>query len=170
VRGIIHAHHGGIAVDSTVGTGTDFRVYLPRCEVAAPGAPALQPVKPGAGERVLLVDDEASIGQFVGVRLKQMSYHVSLFNDPYAALAALQADPGAYDAIISDLAMPGISGVDLVHKMRGIREGFPAVIVTGNSTALSAPLLASLRGVAVVDKPFTGDDLVRALQSVLRKA
>jgi PAS domain S-box-containing protein len=170
VRGIIHAHHGGIAVDSAVGKGTDFRVYLPRCEVAGPRAPALQPVKPGEGERVLLVDDEASISQFVGVRLKQMNYHVSLFNDPYAALAALQADPQAYDAIISDLAMPGISGVDLVHKARGIREGFPSVIVTGNSTTLSAPLLASLQGVAVVDKPFTGDDLVRALQSVLRKA
>jgi PAS domain S-box-containing protein len=167
VQGILRTHHGAIAVESTVGQGTKFCVYLPMCEVAALDAVNLPPVSPGHGEHVLLVDDEVSVGQFAGVRLEQLGYRVSVFNDPLRALITALATPGAYDIIVSDYAMPGLNGLDLVGRVREIRPDIPAVIITGNRAALSPLQLPSLQGVALLDKPFTGDDLVRALQGVL---
>jgi PAS domain S-box-containing protein len=167
VLGIVRAHHGGILVESEVGRGTTFRVFLPVCANAALDAVAPAPAPSGHGEHVLVVDDEISVGQFAGVRLEQLRYRVSVFNDPQRALVAVRAAPHAYAAIVSDFAMAGINGVDFVRKARECRADFPAVVVTGNRSAISPAQLAALPGLVVLDKPFTGDDLARALQSVL---
>jgi PAS domain S-box-containing protein len=170
VQGIVRTHHGGITVESAPGQGTTFSVYLPLCLADAAEPAALPAVAPGRGEHVLLVDDEVSVGQFASVRLEQLRYRVSVFNDPLRALAAVRAAPQAYDAIISDFAMPGLSGLDLVEEVRKIRADFPAVVVTGNRAAIPPVRLAALADVIIVDKPFTGEDLIGALQGVLPPA
>jgi PAS domain S-box-containing protein len=167
VQGIVRAHRGGITVTSVPEQGTTFRVYLPVCVTAAPDAVAPPQVVPGRGEHILVVDDEVSVGRFAGVRLEQLRYRVSVFNDPLRALAAMRAAPQAYDAIVADFAMPGLTGVDVVRQAREIRKDLPAVLVTGNRAAITPDKLAVAAEVALLDKPFTGDDLVRALQSVL---
>lgn len=164
VQGIVRTHRGGIMVASQPGQGSVFSVYLPLCTTTAPETAASPPVAPGQGEHVLVVDDEVSIGRFAGVRLEQQRYRVSVFNDPARALAALRAAPQAFDAIVSDFAMPGITGLDLVRQARECRVNLPAVLVTGNRAAI-AP--GAAEHVALLDKPFTGDDLIRALQRVL---
>ncbi len=167
VQGIVRAHRGGITVTSGLERGTTFCVYLPVCVATTPDAAAAPPVLPGDGEHILVVDDEVSVGRFAGVRLEQLHYRVSVFNDPLRALAAVRAAPHVYAAIIADFAMPGLTGVDLVRQAREIRPGLPAVVVTGNRAAIAPGQLTATAGLALLDKPFTGDDLVRALQSVL---
>lgn len=166
VHGILRAHHGGVLVESTVGIGTKFHVYLPACDVSEAKRPSPPPAAPGRGERVLFVDDEVSVGHFVSRRLEQMNYKVSLFNDPLQALAAVRANPDDYDVIVSDFAMPGLNGLELVGRVRAIREKIPVIIVTGNRAALPPIALASMPYIEVVDKPFTGDDVALALQRV----
>jgi PAS domain S-box-containing protein len=167
VQGIVRAHHGGITVASGPDQGTTFAVYLPVCAVTSPEAAAPPPVLPGGGEHVLVVDDEVSVGRFAGVRLEQLRYRVSVFNDPLRALAAVRAAPHAFQAIVADFAMPGLTGVELVRQARTVRPNLPAVIVTGNRGAITPGQHESVAGAQILDKPFTGDDLVRALQSVL---
>jgi PAS domain S-box-containing protein len=168
VHGIVRAHHGGMTVESRVGEGSAFSVYLPvfAGSAATPAAPAA-PLAPGHGEHVLFVDDEVTVGQFAGARLEQLQYRVTIFNDPLRALAAVRSSPQAYDVVVSDFAMPGLGGLDFVGQLRDCRRDFPAVIITGNRAAVSPARLAAMGRVAVVDKPFTGDDLARAVQSVL---
>ena len=167
VQGIVRAHRGGIVVESTVARGSVFRVFLPVCASSVVEVVAAPPAVPGRGEHVLLVDDEVSVGQFAGARLEQLRYRVTTHSDPLRALAALRAAPREFDAVVSDFAMPGLDGVNFVRQARKVRPELPAVITTGNPDALGPSQLSSLRHVALVAKPFTGDELARALQSVL---
>ena len=167
VHGIVRAHQGGITVESTVGQGTTFCVYLPVCESAASTGVAPVRLDPGRGEHVLLVDDEVSIGRFAAARLQHLHYRVSVFSDPARALAVARAAPKSFDAVVTDFAMPGTTGLEFLRQVREFRAEMPGIIITGNRAAISAEQLAALPHVAVVGKPFTGDDLVRALQSIL---
>jgi PAS domain S-box-containing protein len=167
VQGIVRAHHGGILVRSAPGEGSTFAVYLPICAEAPADVPSPPPVGAGRGEHVLIVDDEVSVGHFAGARLEQLAYRVTVFSDPYRAIAALRAAPASFDAVVSDFAMPGLTGFDFVRQARACRADLPAVIITGNRSALAASRVDALPRLALLDKPFTGDDLVRALQSVL---
>lgn len=170
VQGIVRAHHGGITVESTVGVGTTFQVFLPVCVADFNETIVRPPVPAGNGEHVLVVDDEVSIGEFAGVRLEHQHYRVAVFNDPQQALAAVRAAPEMFDAVVSNFAMPGLNGLDLVRELRRSRADLPAVIITGNREAVPLGQTPTLPHLVLVDKPFTGDDLVRALQSVLPPA
>ncbi len=171
VRSVVAAHRGAITVESAVGRGTTFHVLLPVCETLASDATAPVPVPPGRGERVLLVDDELSVGQFARVRLEQMGYRVTVFDDPQRALAAVRAAPAAFDVIVSDFAMPGLNGFELVRRVHAHCADLPAVILTGNRAIFPSDDRGTQPNhITVVDKPFSGDDLVRALQRVLPPA
>jgi PAS domain S-box-containing protein len=167
VQGIVHALGGGISVESRPGQGTTFRVYFPAAvegEAATPPRPA---VVPGRGEHIIVIDDEASLGVFTGVRLEQHNYHVLVYDDPRLALAMVRANPRRFSAMVTDLTMPGMTGVDLIRQIRAAGIHLPAVIITGRQSDLSGEWLAETRDVAVLPKPFAGEDLARAVRSVL---
>ncbi len=170
VRSMVVAHRGAITVESAVGRGTTFHVLLPVCETQASDATAPAPVPPGRGERVLLVDDELSIGQFARVRLEQLGYRVTVFDDPQRALAAFRVAPAAFDVIVSDFSMPGLNGFELVRQVQAHCADLPAIILTGNRAIFPSNASGAQPNFTVVDKPFSGDDLVRALQRVLPPA
>jgi CheY-like chemotaxis protein len=167
VLGIVGAHGGGITLESAPGAGTTFRVYLPAAVSEAKGEEAAEPVEPGHGERVLVVDDETSIGSFTGVRLEQQNYRVFVHDDPRRALASVRAAPRSFDAIVTDLTMPGLNGIDLIREIRSLGVDLPAVLITGNRETLPPQVLASLPRVTLVAKPFTGTDIARALHLLL---
>ncbi len=170
VRGIVSDHRGGILVESQPGVGTTFRVYFPLCRSEPTTATPAAPVPRGAGERVLVVDDEVSVGQFTTVRLEQQNFRAVVMVESQRALAAVRATPQRFDAIVTDHMMPGLTGVELIREIRHLRPGLPAVIVTGNRSALPADLLATMPRLVVLDKPFTGEDVARALHTVLNPA
>jgi PAS domain S-box-containing protein len=167
VQGILRSHQGAITVESQLGQGTKFCVYLPAAEPKGPSAGTLTEVVRGHGEHVLLVHDEVSVGQFAGVRIEQQGYRVSVFNDPLRALLKLSGTPNAYDVIVSDFTMPGLTGLELVQRAREIRANIPAVIIAGNRAVAASVTVPPIPGVVLLDKPFTGEDLLRALQAVL---
>jgi DNA-binding response OmpR family regulator len=167
VQGIVATHGGGIAVESKAGVGSIFRVYFPASARVEAATIAVPPPKPGRGEHVLVVDDEASVGSFTGVSLEQHNYRVIVFDDPRRALAAVRTNPYSFEALITDHTMPGITGIDLIREVRAAGANIPAVVMTGNSGALSAEKLGALERVVLLEKPFSGEDIARSLRALL---
>lgn len=169
VHGIVVQHDGAIEVESAPGQGTVFRIWLPAAP--APDAAARPehpvPIPRGHGERVLYVDDDEVMLLMVERLLARHGYAVRALGDPAEALAALGADPQAFDVVVTDYNMPSQSGLDFARAARERGVAVPQVLVSGSvSDALVAE--ATAQGVAaVVEKQHLLEQLGGVLQNVL---
>ncbi len=133
VYGIMQNHNGAVAVDSTPGQGTSFHLYFPAAvhDIAAVCADVDAPRPLVTPRRVLYVDDEPSLLAVATRMLTRRGHTVTGFQQPAEALAAFDAHPDAYDLVVTDLAMPQMSGLDLARRLRAIRPDIPMVMFTG---------------------------------------
>lgn len=121
------------------------------------------------GGRVLFVDDEAPL---VRVALKAMGFSgllVEGHTDPEAALRAFAARPADFDAVITDLSMPVMDGFRLIHELRLIQPGFPAVLTSGFLTS-EHRAQAVQAGISIVPKPCAMDDLAQSATAAMATA
>jgi signal transduction histidine kinase/CheY-like chemotaxis protein len=169
VDGIVRQSGGSIEVRSRPGQGTEFRIFLPRVEAELePRAPGAEGESAGGSERVLLVEDEAMVRSYARRVLEAAGYRVTALADGREALEAFERDPQAFDALVSDVMLPGRSGPDLVRAVRERRPGLPALLTSGYTASRlaaegfgpDAPVLA---------KPFTPRELRRRLRDVLER-
>jgi two-component system cell cycle sensor histidine kinase/response regulator CckA len=132
-HGIVMAHSGTITVESAPGKGTALEISFPAIVEMPEVVPVPQPVLParGNGQRLLFVDDEIQVGEPLGELLQRVGYHVTYFSDPLAALERFRADPHAFDVVLTDLAMPGMTGRELAENILRIRPGMPIILLTG---------------------------------------
>jgi PAS domain S-box-containing protein len=173
VHGIVQRHDGAIVVYSEPGKGTNLMVYLPVHEAvlsASTDAGAAAPSRPGRGERVLVVDDEAYVLQAATGILARLGYATEGFTEPEAALAAFRADPGRFDLVLTDLTMPRLKGTEFAALVRAIRPGIPIILCTGFSGALATGETDQLRLHGPLSKPFSVDSLAQAVGTALRSA
>jgi signal transduction histidine kinase len=155
VHGVVQNHEGAIVVESRPGDGTTFEVYLPA--VGAPswaGEDVVTEKATAAGRRVLFVDDEASITRLAQVMLKSLGHAAVTFGKPADALAALKADPNGFDLVITDLTMPGMTGVELARGVRAVRPNLPIILSSGFADEVPDETLKSLGISEVLPKPF----------------
>lgn len=171
VHGIVKAHRGVVVVESELGKGSVFSVYLPAeknhaLELASENTDPLR----GNDERVLLVDDEELPGRTVEKLMSRLGYQVTRFTQPERALFDFSSSPKSYDLVITDHAMPGMSGSDLASALLKIRRDIPILVITG----MADPMVhaqAKQNGVrSVLSKPLTSEVLAREIAGIFDKS
>jgi len=174
VYGIVKEHGGAVSVESTPGHGTEFCIYFPALANIAPvpGEPVHPPVdaKRGSGERLLFVDDEEDLIFVAQNLLQKMGYRVHACGSGEEAYAAFALDPDGFDAMITDLRMPGMSGLDLAEKIRTLRPGFPVIVMSGHVRDADTQRAHALGIGEIHWKPNTVIDLAETLRSRLVNA
>jgi CheY-like chemotaxis protein len=155
-------------VSSEPGRGTEFRVYLP---VAGKGAEKYEsPARgalPGGSEKVLLVDDEEAIIAMERQMLKRLGYEVTPCPGSMEALEIFRAGPDQFDLVITDMAMPKLSGDKLAAELIRIRPDIPILLCTGFSEALTEERIKSLGIRGLVLKPIIMKDLALKIRKIL---
>jgi PAS domain S-box-containing protein len=165
VYGFAKQSGGRLAIRSELGRGTTVELWLPRAsagEVVAPRANG-RPLSPGtvAALRIMLVDDHPGVRTTTAALLVDFGHKVVDFADPGCALEALRTQTGDYDLLLSDYAMPGLSGAELIRQAREIVPGLRGAIITGYAEAEA--ISSRPRDVQVLVKPFDPADLERLL-------
>jgi PAS domain S-box-containing protein len=175
VHGIVRSHDGAIGVHSQPGQGTRFDIFIPAppggvAHVPARGAVAQPDAGRGQGERVLLVEDDLLMSAMLEKLLVRHGYRVSHHSEPEQAMAAVRADPQAFDIVVTDYNMPRHSGLEVITAIRRMRPGLPTILVSGYvSDELRAR--AAAQGVCqVLEKTRALDELVKLLGDTLRPA
>ena len=165
VYGFARQAGGTVTIDSTFGNGTAISLYLPRA-ATAPVAETLPEAADAAAStlRVLLVDDDPMVRETTREMLRALGHVVTDTADPAAALQSVREQP-AFDLLVADFAMPGMTGVQLAVQARAVRPNLPVLIVTGYADA-GALGATSEQGWPVLRKPFPP----RALADAVRAA
>jgi CheY-like chemotaxis protein len=165
VHGIVRSHEGAIAVDSRPGAGTTVRIYIPEADATPAGAvPETGEVR-GQGEHILYVDDEDTIVDTTSHLLERLGYRVTGFTDARQALEAFRSRAADFDAVVTDLAMPGLPGPDLARELRRLRPDVPLLFTSGYVRPEELELLRAIPRSSVVLKP----DLVTGLGPALHR-
>ncbi|TVS15163.1 MAG: PAS domain S-box protein [Gammaproteobacteria bacterium] len=168
VYGFIKQSSGHITVDTELGRGTAFKLYLPRAQRPVPKAAATPRAKAtGGAERILIVEDDPLVREHVTRLLVELGYQTESAADGVEALAKLDA-PGSFDLVFSDVVMPGgMSGFDLAARARATHPELPVLLTSGYAdTALTANGRAA--GVAkILQKPYSRADLARRIRGLL---
>ena len=169
VHGIVKAHRGAIRVISRLGAGSTFEVYLPTLAAGQEVATvALCAPEYGRGKRILYVDDEESLVYLLTRVLERLEYRVVGFTDAAAALAAFRAGADDYDAVVTDLSMPGMSGADFAREVLKVRPGLPVVMTSGYVRPEDRQLAEEVGVHELLLKPNTVDELAQVLHRLLQ--
>jgi CheY-like chemotaxis protein len=169
VHGIVTDLGGGIDVESAPGQGASFTVYLPWSSAAAVSSTKEEPVPFGGGETVLLVDDEEALVRLGEEVIASLGYEPVGFTSSTEALAAFRESPERFQAVLSDEAMPDMTGSDLVREIRALRPDIPIVLVSGYVTPQFAARARDLGVAEVLAKPLVARDIARSLATALRR-
>jgi PAS domain S-box-containing protein len=166
--GIIESHNGLIEFESKPGQGTIFRVFLPLDQSRQPRPEdAGTAIPPGAGQRVLLVDDEEFFLDATQERIIRLGYNVAGFRNSLQALEIFKTDPNGFDLIITDQTMPGMTGVQLAGEIRKLNAAIPIILCTGYSETVTKKTARAFGISRYLMKPVHREDLANAIHEVL---
>ena len=168
VYGIVKDHDGDISVQSEIGRGTSFNVCLPLMEKSA-GSPDDENLEPQhiGHEHILVVDDEDAIVRLERQMLERLGYRVTARTSSIEALEAFKANPATFDLVLTDMAMPNMTGDRLARELLALRPDLPVVICTGFSERLNPEKAAAMGVKGFLLKPVVKSDLARIMRSVL---
>jgi len=168
IHGIVQSAGGSILANSEPGKGAEFHVYIPvvKSSYKQQEIQTKELIQRGT-ERILLVDDEESIVFMEKQMLERLGYSVASRTSSIEALEAFRADPGKFDMVITDMAMPNMSGDQLASELNKIRSDIPVVICTGFSERMPEKRATTLGIKGFLMKPIVKKDLAKKIRDVL---
>ncbi|MGB7769419.1 MAG: PAS domain-containing protein [Verrucomicrobiia bacterium] len=170
VYGIVQQHHGWIAVNSQMGQGTSFRIYLPATKDALPKSPAAAAVSklPGGNETILLVEDEAPVRLLAGNLLRRCGYTILVAESGVVALAMWKEHREKIHLLLTDMVMPdGISGRELAEKLKSDRPELKVIYTSGYSADIIGREPKWIEGSNFLQKPYHPLKLAQIVRNCL---
>jgi len=169
VYGFMKQSGGSLRINSAVGRGTAMELWLPR-SIEQPADDFAEPDLDGvdAGKElpsILLIDDSSVLRQLTAQSLRQRGFAVTCAAGGAEALAIIERAPHDFDVIVTDFAMPLVSGVDVIRFARNLRSDWPAVVITGYADADAIADRPS--DVPLLNKPFREKDLIESIFHVI---
>ncbi|NWF39693.1 PAS domain S-box protein [Mariprofundus sp. NF] len=168
--GAVQTHHGAVEIDSRVGKGTTFRVYLPLTEeeqiTESDNKNEITTIE--AGRTILLVDDEESVRNTTSEVLSSMGYRVLEAENGEVAMQFFKENQDRIDLIITDVIMPRMGGVELFKAVRLLDEAMPVILVTGYDKDHVLDKGIEMKHALVLNKPFDFDELNRSIQANIK--
>jgi PAS domain S-box-containing protein len=171
VYGFANQSGGTVRIDSCEGDGTSVELWLPRAAGCAARTAATEPTQAPGGEsrlNILLVDDHEGVRATTAALLEDLGHVPVAAADGPAVLDLLDRDPDKVDLIVSDYAMPHVSGAEVVRRARQIRPGLPAIIITGYADNSALDLTG--QQVIAVNKPFSPEQMKDAIRRAMETA
>ncbi len=170
VYGVVKEHKGWINLYSEPGLGTSFKIYLPvgtsTGEIAAAPAASVRGPR-GNGETILVVEDEPAILQVTTETLGRHGYQARAASSAEEALAVLGGEGKIPDLVLSDIVLPGASGIELFKKARGQRPALPFLLMSGYANEKVHWPWIQTRKIPFLEKPFTTAQLLKMVQVAL---
>ena len=168
----MQTHQGAIDVQSALGSGSIFTLYFPSSQEAAVAPPpeaAPVDVVQGNGRRVMYVDDDQALVFLIARVLTRKGFVVRTYTDPQEAVAVLQADPTAFDLLVTDYNMPGFSGVDLLRQAKMIRPDLPVALASGYVTPELEQRAMAEGASALIYKPNDVSEFCETVQRLVNE-
>jgi PAS domain S-box-containing protein len=169
VQGIVNSYDGIITVESKLGKGTTFHVYMPIIERSVNETSEFSNIIPSGNERILLIDDEIAIVNMSKQLIERLGYKVTTKTSSIEALQLFKHAPDAFDLVISDMTMPNMTGDKLAIELIKIRSDIPIILCTGYSETISAEMAEKIGIKALKFKPLVKQDLAISIRKALEK-
>ncbi|MBN1697702.1 MAG: PAS domain S-box protein [Spirochaetales bacterium] len=167
VHGIVTSYGGAILVESEVGVGTTFTVYLPRIDSEVLVGTEKKPNIPRGTERILFVDDEKQIALMGKEMLERLGYEVTMLTDSEKALDYFKANAASIDLLVTDQTMPGMTGARLAVECMRIKPGLPVILITGFSEQITDEESKKIGIREYVMKPIAFREISQAIRRAL---
>jgi signal transduction histidine kinase/DNA-binding response OmpR family regulator len=168
-HGILKSHGGEITVNSEVGKGTTFNIFLPVPDKRETNASESSQSNTCSNICILLVEDEGPLLEMGRQLLSKMGYSVEAINDSKTALEFFLTHPNHFDIVITDQSMPGLTGTQLAQELRKSNPHIPIILCTGFSEQVNQENVRSLGIDRFIMKPILKNDIQKAIRSLLDK-
>lgn len=170
VHGIVSTYGGLITFESRPVEGTRFVVFLPRMAAPEPVRPEAEKPEPPRRQRILLVDDEEAIARLGATMLQRLGHTVTIVTSSLEALDLFREHPESFDLLVTDLTMPGMTGRQLIRRLRETRPHLPVVLMSGfNDAVIDGEDSLGEGATEFLGKPFSRTTLADAISRVLRR-
>lgn len=171
VHDIVHESRGHILIESVVGQGTTFKIFFPvsgliERSVEENSIESISPEREDIKRTIMIVDDEASLVEYLNTLLTSSGYRVSPFTNSLDALQAFQDAPDAYDLVVTDQVMPHMTGAEMAEKMLRLRANLPLILCSGNHS-LSDDFIKLLGVKVILQKPVAAKKLLDEIKNLI---
>ena len=176
VLGILRAHYGAITIESELGLGSTFRVFLPALEgVRAQAVPVAERIATDKGTNgrdglILVVDDESTVRQLARRVVERAGYSVVAVADGLEAVEYAEVHASEISLVLLDMLMPRMNGEETFRELRRLSPGLPVLLTSGFSEEVAAQRMLSVENVDFIQKPYGAKQLLAAIDRLVGRS